>query len=134
MNKFLIILFLFVIAGCSSNPVIYNPSVLSEDVLSKISVKHSKTYKTWMQFIYNEKGDEITKRTGWDNLLSEVSLEEGIYKFKVRCASGVREAYPEVTAKIVQSKNYIIFCSVTKGKNLLGLKVDAFAEVIVKEI
>jgi len=134
MKNYQIIVVLLLLAGCSSAPVIYNPSVVEEASLAKVTVEHSKNYNAWIQFVYNSEDIEVTKRGGWDNLLSEITLEPGTYRFKVRCAGVRGEAYPEVTAKLDASKEYSAYCSISKGKNLLGMTIDAYAEVIIKEI
>ncbi|MGY8870419.1 MAG: hypothetical protein ACKVJE_08275 [Pseudomonadales bacterium] len=129
-----IIIVMFLLAGCSSNPIVYNPSAIKEVGLAKVVAEPNKHYNTWIQFVYNSENVEVTKRGGWDHLLSEVTLEPGTYRFKVSCASAFSEAYPEVTVKLGMSKKYNIYCSITESENILGMTIDAYAEVIIKEI
>lgn len=139
MKIYLLMISIF-ITGCVSSPVIYNPNNLTSAKLVKVTTSQKASlfkagYNTWIEFVWNESEEEITKRNAfWDSMLGEITLPEGKYKFRVSCVDGRREAHPEGVFELVSKKNYQIYCAIRKGKNIFGMTIDAYASLKIREV
>jgi hypothetical protein len=132
--------FVLALSSCTTLQPIYNPENVETESLVKVTTLReaqlfSTKYNAWIERIWNEKGEEITKRSEiFDSLLAEFSLPPGIYKFKVSCVNGTYKGNPEAIFELSPNKNYRISCEIGKGENILGFSVDAYAGLKLTEV
>ncbi|PCI46757.1 MAG: hypothetical protein COB51_06665 [Moraxellaceae bacterium] len=137
------VFFLIAIAlltGCSTVPTVYNPNNINLEEMAVVKTSQNASlfgrgYNTWIEYVWDENNNEITGRSPfWDNMLGELSLPAGKYRFKAACVNGQYESHPEAFFRLAPKTRYEISCDIGKGKNLFGMSVDAFAKLKIREI
>ena len=138
--KIYYLIFLALVPGCSMPPVIYNPEGLNISKLVTVTtVQENKLYDSGYSAVitrvWNESNEEITNSHAYlDGFTRNVTLREGKYKFRVECSNGIGIARPEASFYLVSGKNYLIYCVIEKKKNFLGILVEDYAAINIKEI
>jgi hypothetical protein len=138
--KTLLLIAITFLSGCSTVPSVYNPNKLNTEEMAIVKTSQQasffgKGYNTWIEFVWDESDAEITGRNAlFDNMMGELSLPAGKYKFRAACVNGHYEGHPEAIFKLESMKVYELSCGIEKGKNLFGMSVDAYAELKISEI
>ena len=126
-------------SGCSALPAVYNPNNIPNENLSRIYTFPNisffeQKYHAWIEYIWDDSGTEITNRNAWEHgKMKMYALPSGTYTVQASCFDGAREANPKSQIRVEPSKLYEISCVVKKGK-MLGLNVDMYATIEIKEI
>lgn len=131
--KILILISAVFIMGCTTAPKVYNPNNIRAEDLAFIetslepSLLNNNSEKTWIELIWDEDGNEITGRrehSMWDEMVSEISLPAGTYKFKVSCSNTGLTSRLDGVFTFEAKKKYEMYCDLVKGKNMFGILVN----------
>ncbi|PAJ71775.1 hypothetical protein CJF42_24875 [Pseudoalteromonas sp. NBT06-2] len=138
MKNFILVSVLALV-GCAT-PQVYNPTNTPNQELSNVRTSGgeqlflTEKYSAFILYIYDENKNEITKRNALSNQINDISLPAGEYRFQVSCQNKWYEGTPLAFFKLEPSKQYEIYCDITKGSNFLGMSVDSKVQLKIKEI
>ena len=139
MMKYVIVL-CCLLSACASTAIVYNPLSVNSDQLATVTTQGSaKTlnsgYRAWVELVWDESEKEVTGRKPFfDRPIGEISLVGGKYTFKGSCNNGTIVFEPEAVFDLAPGKKYQLVCVVEKGKNIVGMSIDAYASIKIKEI
>lgn len=130
--KTILLLLVANLLGCSANPIVYNPEILPESELARVSTEDIGLWlggdELFTRFIkiWDADGKEIASEPFMSRLPSDLILSEGEYQFYIRCSntnsigSGVyslNRLYTDIQA----GKEYVVYCLSRTERNFLGI-------------
>lgn len=134
------------LAGCASStgPVTINPANVDSSQLANIVTFQPKSpsfpgavqieYGASIAQVYDEKHKPLLQSGFSSRAASEVNLPPGKYTIAGVCSNFHGFASPTLVVELEPSKKYMLRCSIFMDRNLLGIKMDSRAELILDDI
>lgn len=94
----------------------------------------STEYNAFIKGVYDEQDNAIFESSFWKQPARQLNLEPGSYLIKLSCQNGYFSGYPEMKVDLNADTQYEVFCAVEKGRNLLGMRVDAMVRGAIREL
>lgn len=132
------------VSCASTGPVTINPGNVDSSQLANIVTFRPKSpsfpgavqieYGASISQVYDEKHKPLLKSGFSSGATSEVNLPPGKYTIAGVCSNFHGSASPTLVVELQPSKKYMLRCSIFMDKNLLGIKMDSRAELILDDI